>query len=441
MKVQTRSDSTFSSFSGLLTKGHYFNVPLDYEQPGAGGIVIYARELVAPENMGKVDLPWLIYLQGGPGCESPRPVTADNWIKRALQEYRVLLVDQRGTGLSSPITHETLTLIPGSEAQAEYLKHFRAVNIVRDCELMRKSLTNGAPWTVLGQSFGGWCTTTYLSIAPSGLAAAIFLGGLPPLLANPDKVYRATYKRVIDKNKLFYERFPEDVQRVRQIVDCLSKNPAILPSGEQLTARRFLQLGLHMGFNTYGFGIPRNAIHYLIEKAFVPEFSHPVFSYSFKRAVDNCLLCFQTNPLYAVLHEAIYCQKQASQWSAERILAEYPEFDLNNTPVYFTGEMIYKWMFDEYACLKPFKEAAYLLAEYTNWPMLYDVATLKENKVPCAAIIYDKDMYTDRELSEQTAATIKGIKVWINDQYEHDALHEEGEAILNRLLAMLQGGN
>jgi dienelactone hydrolase len=53
--------------------------------------------------------------------------------------------------------------------QAEYLKHFRADNIVRDSEAVRQSLTADDPeenkkWSVLGQSFGGFCSVTYLSM-------------------------------------------------------------------------------------------------------------------------------------------------------------------------------------------------------------------------------------------------------------------------------------
>ena len=47
------------------------------------------------------DLPWLLYLQG-PGFGAPRPTADGGWIKRALQEFRVLLLDQRGTGHSTP---------------------------------------------------------------------------------------------------------------------------------------------------------------------------------------------------------------------------------------------------------------------------------------------------------------------------------------------------
>lgn len=43
--------------------------------------------------------------------------------------------------------------------------------------------------------------------------------------------------------------------------------------------------------------------------------------------------------------------------------------------------MIFPWMFDEMHALKPFKEAAHLLAEKEDWPPLYDIAALNNNKV------------------------------------------------------------
>ena len=60
--------------------------------------------------MGKEDaeLPWLVFFQGGPGFGASRPDTNSGWLKRALQEFRVLLLDGRGTGRSTPVTHQTL---------------------------------------------------------------------------------------------------------------------------------------------------------------------------------------------------------------------------------------------------------------------------------------------------------------------------------------------
>ncbi|WP_448177879.1 alpha/beta fold hydrolase, partial [Stenotrophomonas maltophilia] len=81
--------------------------------------------------------PWLVYLQGGPGHGAPRPLGRDSWLVPALDHYRVLLLDQRGTGRSTPANRQTLALRGGPREQAAYLAHFRADSIVRDAELLR----------------------------------------------------------------------------------------------------------------------------------------------------------------------------------------------------------------------------------------------------------------------------------------------------------------
>lgn len=59
--------------------------------------------LYLPSNCGEIlsaagkedqSLPYLLYLQGGPGFESPRPTEASGWIGKACEEYRVILLDQ-----------------------------------------------------------------------------------------------------------------------------------------------------------------------------------------------------------------------------------------------------------------------------------------------------------------------------------------------------------
>ena len=120
-----------------------------------------------------------MYLQGGPGFESPRPTgnpRGPAWLDRALEDFRVLLLDQRGTGRSTPVT---------GDERAEYLTHFRADNIVRDCELIRAAL-DSPPWSVLGQSYGGITTLTYLSFAPEGLREAFITGGVPGIGVHVD---------------------------------------------------------------------------------------------------------------------------------------------------------------------------------------------------------------------------------------------------------------
>ncbi|MGA3190885.1 MAG: alpha/beta fold hydrolase [Candidatus Bathyarchaeia archaeon] len=419
---------------GLVLVDHEFNVPLDYARPEGETINVFAREVGATDKE-KQDQPWLIFFQGGPGSSAPRPEDKSGWLKRALQEYRVLLLDQRGTGRSSPINYQTLARFATARMQADYLKNFRADSIVRDAELIRRKLIGAEKrWTVLGQSYGGFCVTHYLSAAPDGLKEAIITGGLPPLNRPPDDVYRATYRRVSERNKLYYERYPDDTERVREIVDHLASHEANLPNGDRVSQRRFQQLGIAFGMST---GFER--VHYLLEDAFLQGATSREISYTFLRGFENSLW-FETNPIYTILHESIYCEGVASNWSAQRVRSEYPEFEVTpGQPVFFTGEMVYPWMLDEYRYLRPLKEAAKILAAYDGWPHLYDKSTLQSNTVPCAAVIYYNDMYVERSLSEETARNIQGIKLLVTSEYQHDGLRVDGDKVLGRLLDMLHG--
>src|SRR5690625_4585615 len=98
---------------------------------------ILIRELVDPDRRSE-DLPLLTYLQGGPGGASPRPVNGSGgWLGEALKHYRVILVDQRGTGSSTPIEAVDVQARGDADAGADYLSMFRADSIVRDLEHVR----------------------------------------------------------------------------------------------------------------------------------------------------------------------------------------------------------------------------------------------------------------------------------------------------------------
>ncbi|MGH3231528.1 MAG: alpha/beta fold hydrolase, partial [Streptosporangiaceae bacterium] len=147
---------------GTVLTDHHFTVPLDHGRPGGEQIEVFGREVVAAGQADDERLPWLVFLQGGPGFAAQRPTGRSSWLNRALNDYRVLLLDQRGTGRSTALTARSLARLGTPAAQAEYLGYFRADSIVLDCELIRSDLCGpDEQWSVLGQSFGGFCTVTY----------------------------------------------------------------------------------------------------------------------------------------------------------------------------------------------------------------------------------------------------------------------------------------
>ncbi|MES9526010.1 alpha/beta fold hydrolase [Streptomyces capoamus] len=422
---------------GVVLTDRHFTVPLDHADPGGETVELYAREAVASDKAGQ-DLPWLVYLQGGPGFGANRFVGRQAWLDRALKEYRVLLLDQRGTGRSTPATRQTLPLRGGPAAQAEHLTRFRADSIVRDCEVIRPQVTGGAPWTVLGQSFGGFCTVSYLSLAPEGIDTAIITGGLPSLHAHADDVYRAAYPRIERKVTAHYARYPQDVERARRIAEHLLTHDVVLPNGYRFTVEAFQSLGLMLGT-----GDGSHRLHHLLEDAFVRKPAGPELSDAFQEQAQS-LLSYASHPLYALVHEAIYGQDaRPTAWAAERVRAEFPQFDAakaltGDGPVLFTGETVHPWMFDADPALRPLRETAELLAARTDWGPLYDPARLAANEVPVAAAVYHDDMYVDTAHSLETAAAIRGLRPWVTNEYEHDGLRAGAPHVLDRLLALVR---
>jgi hypothetical protein len=347
----------------------------------------------------------------------------------------VLLLDQRGTGRSSKVTARSLAPLGSAAKQAEYLARFRADSIVLDAELIRRELTGGEPWSVLGQSFGGFCTVTYLSFAPHGMREALITGGLPGLGATAEDVYRITYQICAARNAAHYERYPGDVEAARRIAEYLASHQVTLPGGAPLTVEGFQAIGGLLGSSTGS-----HELHYLLEDPFDADGGlSDAFLWDLAGRSG-----FAGAPLYAVLHEACYAQGEATRWAAQRVRAEFPGFDAaaaldSGAPVLFTGEMVYPWMTERDPALRPLREAAEILANRDGWPPLYDPARLAANDVPAAAAVYYNDMYVPQQLSVRTAAAIRGLRPWVTSEYEHDGLRVSGGRVLDRLIAMNRG--
>ena len=60
-----------------------------------------------------------------------------------------------------------------------------------------------------------------------------------PLARPTEEVYRATYVTLRERNRRFYERYPEDLAKVQALHERLASEEVRLPSGDVLTSRRF----------------------------------------------------------------------------------------------------------------------------------------------------------------------------------------------------------
>lgn len=407
-------------------------------------------------------LPCVLFLQGGPGFECARPDAAGGWLGELAKEHRVILMDQRGTGRSSAglvkksTVEQEVSLDVGGGTRAEkwakLLKCFRADSIVRDAELFRKSfLGEDVKWTLLGQSFGGFCITTYLSLAPEGVKEAMLTGGLPPLIDSEASGYETYFKllrRVITQNERYFERFPGDLRRykyVKQRIEAakIANRPVKLPGGGNLT----LTVLAALGFSNLGTAQGMERLHYIFENV-DPELDQPL-SHKFLMDVENSFRHFETNPLYAILHEAIYCNGANAYGAADELLRQpvlwqrqrsdpKQQWTEEDDCVLFTGEMVFSTFFDEIPSLKPYAEVLEALKREKEWPRLYDSSVLNKNIVPVACASYVEDMFVDFELAAETAAKIRGARVWSTSEYLHSGIREDGARVVQKLLSYVR---
>ncbi|WP_033341169.1 alpha/beta fold hydrolase [Catenuloplanes japonicus] len=396
---------------GAWVREFTVDVPLDWDDPDAGTIELFVRDLVDPDRR-HLPMPLITYLQGGPGGANPRPAGVDGWLAEALPHYRVVFVDQRGTGGSSPIDGD---LIASVKDPGGYLLHFRADSIVRDLEHVRRTRYDDRRWATLAQSFGGWITLTYLSTAPEALSACYVCGGIPGLPANPDEVYRRTFDRAAAKTADFYARYPQDAETVGAIADRLAGGGVVLPDGSPLSVRRLQTLGGDLGF-----GPGHLRLHWLVSEAFTRD----------KRLTTGFLesVLVRTsnahNPLFWALQETIYGDGANGpfRWSAQRERDLRPEFAEDRRPLLFTSEMAFPWLFEEVRALRPFAPAMEQLAAVTEWTPLYDPDRLAANEVPLAAVVYHDDLFVDEGLQRSTLSRLGNATAWITNEFEHDGI-------------------
>jgi pimeloyl-ACP methyl ester carboxylesterase len=399
---------------GAWVREFTVDVPLDWTDPDRETIRVFVRELADPGRRHD-DLPLLTYLQGGPGGANPRPTAVDGWLAEALPHYRVVMVDQRGTGGSTRIDGTVIAGFPGAERAARYLLNFRADSIVRDLEHVRRTEYAGRRWATLAQSYGGWLTLTYLSHAPEALTACYVCGGIPGLPPDPAEVYRRTFARAAAKTADFYDRYPQDVAAVGVIADRLAAGEVLLPDGSPLSVHRLQTLGGELGF-----GAGHLRLHWLLSEAFAPG-GHLTDAFLENVQVKTSVA---GNPLFWTLQESIYGDGGNGPfgWAAQCERDRRPEFAETRRPLLFTAEMTFPWMFQEIRALRPFAPAMGELAALPRWSPLYDPDRLAANEVPLAAVVYADDLFVDAGLQQDTLARLGAAHAWVTNEFEHDGI-------------------
>ena len=402
--------------------------------PGAPeSIKLFYRTVCAPDRIND-DLPLLVFLQGGPGGEGPRPLspTSDGWIEEAVKHFRVVLPDQRGTGRSSHINGDTITELglraglagaDPARAQADFLKRHLASSIVRDFEYLRLTAFEGKPWVTLGQSYGGFLTLTYLSLFPEGVAASFTCGGIPHVPASAREVYEHTFPRMMAKTNQYYQRYPGDVERVAALADAIAEREPKLADGSPMTVERLQLMG-----SDFGMKPSFERMHWVVDHAFtdadgVPGEAPHISDGLLWRVLERTNT--RTNPLYWTLQEFIYADGDTMpiRWAAAAEKASRPEFDVAARPLMFTGEAMFPWMFEQMPELKPFAPAMDLLMEDTSWDRIYDPQCLAANTVPLQAAVYFDDMYVDSGMQLDTLSRVGNSHAWVTNEFEHDGAH------------------
>ncbi|CAK7201091.1 hypothetical protein SEUCBS139899_003793 [Sporothrix eucalyptigena] len=518
--------------SQLMVAELYFDVPLNYDDPHGEKIRLFARAafrherpivptfpygepnsfnvVYNPLGLGEAiggrerqftkeaaqelrelrDLfskPWLAYLEGGPGAGNREP--HDYAFTRSMlnRGYQLLFLDYRGTGMSTAVCAATLKRRGDAEAQAKYLRLFRADNIVRDLEAVRRCLLDDPPtssnsasvpnkkkWSILGQSFGGFVSLTYLSFYSEGLREVFMTGGMAPVGKSPEEVYTATYRKAVERNKAYFGKYPEDADSLQIISTYLYSQPnhkLTLPGGGFLTFKRVLTFGYMFGFHG---GL--DATHALLLRMRHDLDRVGILTRPTLVAVEQ-FFPLDVMPLYAVLHEPIYCHTYgvSSRWAAQRVGAgttddtedgsddgkekkrhEFPEFswladdvvapkqpqilapELQpiGKSIFMSCEMIYPFMFDTYPELIEMKEAAEIVASYNDWEKLYDETQLAANRVPVFAASYIDDLYVDYGLAKETARKIGSIKVYETNGLYHNAIRARTDEVLTQLFRL-----
>ncbi|MER5639380.1 alpha/beta hydrolase [Kitasatospora sp. NPDC002227] len=187
-----------------------FNVPLDYDHPGAGADLVLSA-VRSPTSGTAKRTGSLVLNPGGPGGSAVDYVesVAKGYDSGVRASYDLVGVDPRGVGRSSPVTclsgdrmdaYTAVDITPDDQAETDklvaadkefaaacqqksgaFLGHVSTVESARDLDVLR-ALLGDDKLHYLGKSYGTFLGATYAGLFPSRVGRMVLDGAMDPSL-------------------------------------------------------------------------------------------------------------------------------------------------------------------------------------------------------------------------------------------------------------------
>lgn len=133
-------------------------VPFDWSQPDGEKITVSYYFKEQTQYAGKTPI---VFFNGGPTIAG---YSAIGLLGEDYKDENIVFLDQRGTGCSTPFKDY--------EGNPDLYKNYASDSIVKDAEVIRRTLFGENQWKIFGQSFGGLISFRYLELFPKSIASA-----------------------------------------------------------------------------------------------------------------------------------------------------------------------------------------------------------------------------------------------------------------------------
>ena len=306
---------------GMELTDYEFTVPLDHDRPSGETLSIFARAVRKQRSSRRRRGPGSSSCREDPDSRDRDRSTKSGWLKRALDDYHVLLLDSRGNGRSSVVLPQTLARRGDARAQADYLMHFRADSIVRDAELIRRQLVGEERAVERARPELRRILRGALSVGASARPARSLHHRrraaarrqrrrlLPAHLSGSRSARRASSLRATRPT----------ATSARASSSICTGTRSRCPTGGRLTVRRFQQVGFMLGFDD---GMEN--LHYLLEGAFCAGVDGDELSLPFLRAFETFAVVRDQSDLRGPARDVLHAGRRRRAGRRSACAASFP---------------------------------------------------------------------------------------------------------------------